>query len=138
MSPKLKNRKLIFHLVKKVKDFHKLKVWERAHRLTLDIYLQTKNFPKEEVYGLANQMRRSSASIPTNIAEGCGRNSKAEMIQFFNVALGSSSELEYQLLLAHDLNYLNNELYTRLSEELIEVRKMLYIYCQKLKIDLKQ
>jgi len=83
-------------------------------------------------------MRRSSASIPTNIAEGRGRNSKAEMIHFFSIALGSSSELEYQLLLAHDLLYLQDELYSKLLEELIEVRRMLYDYCQKLKIDLQQ
>ena len=120
-----------------MKDFHKLKAWEKAHKLTLDVYIQTKDFPKEEVYGLTNQMRRSSVSIPTNIAEGCGRNSKAEMIQFFNIAIGSSSELEYQLLLAHDLHYLRDEIYTKLSEELIEVRRMLYVYTQKLKIDLK-
>jgi four helix bundle protein len=119
-----------------VKDFHKLKVWERAHKLTLDVYLQTKDFPKEEIYGLANQMRRSSASIPTNIAEGCGRNSKAEMVQFFNIGVGSSSELEYQLLLAHDLHNLNNDIYLELSKETVELRKMLYSFIKKIKADI--
>ena len=93
-----------------MKDFHKLKVWEKAHDLTLKVYLISQNFPKEEIYGLTSQMRRSSSSIPTNIAEGCGRSSKAEIIQFFNFAIGSSSELEYQLILTHDLNYLDMNL----------------------------
>ena len=111
-----------------MKDFHKLKVWEKAHDLTLRVYLSTKDFPKEEIYGLTSQMRRSSASIPTNIAEGCGRSSKAETIHFFNVATGSSSELEYQLIRAYDLHYLADGPYSELSEGLIEVRRMLYAF----------
>jgi len=119
-----------------LKDFHKLKVWERAHNLTLEIYLSTQYFPKEELYGLTNQMRRSSASIPTNIAEGCGRNSNAETIQFFNMATGSASELEYQLILAHDLHYLDDKSYFVLLSELVEVRRMLYAFVQRLKTDI--
>lgn len=119
-----------------MKDFHKLKVWEKAHNLTLKVYRISQDFPKEEMYGLTSQMRRSSASIPTNIAEGCGRNSKAETIQFFNVAIGSASELEYQLLLAHDLHYIEDKLYLELSVELVEVRRMLYALVQKLKADI--
>ena len=120
-----------------MKDFHKLKVWEKAHSLTLKVYLVTRDFPKDEIYGLISQMRRSSASIPTNIAEGCGRSSKGETIQFFNIATGSSSELEYQLLLAHDIHYLEDKLYLELSAELIEVRRMLYAFTQKLRADIK-
>ncbi|MGE5123851.1 MAG: four helix bundle protein [Acidobacteriaceae bacterium] len=119
-----------------MKDFHKLKVWERAHNLTLNIYAETQAFPKEEVYGLTNQMRRSPASIPTNIAEGCGRNSKAETVHFFNLAIGSASELEYQLILAHDLHYLIDKEYSDMSNELIEVRKMLYAFANRLKSDI--
>jgi len=119
-----------------MKDFHKLNVWERAHKLTLKIYSITQGFPKAELYGLVSQIRRSSASIPTNLAEGCGRNSKAETIQFFNIAIGSASELEYQLLLAHDLNYLEEKTYLDLSGELIEVRRMLYGLFLKLKSDI--
>jgi len=119
-----------------MKDFHKLNVWERAHKLTLKIYTITQGFPKAELYGLVSQIRRSSASIPTNLAEGCGRNSKAETIQFFNIAIGSASELEYQLLLAHDLNYLEEKTYLDLSGELIEVRRMLYGLFLKLKSDI--
>ena len=120
-----------------MRDFHKLKVWEKAHSLTLKIYQNTTNFPREELYGLTSQMRRSSASIPTNIAEGCGRESKAETVQFFNMATGSSSDLGYRLLLAHDLHYMNEENYLTLSSELIDVRRMLFSFIQKLKTDIE-
>jgi four helix bundle protein len=119
-----------------LKDFHKLKVWESAHNLTLKVYHTTQDFPKEELYGLTNQMRRSSASIPTNIAEGCGQNSKPETIHFFTVAMGSSSELEYQMILAHDLHYLDDKIFFELTEEIVHVRRMLYAFAQKLKSDL--
>ena len=92
-----------------MKDFHKLKVWERAHKLTLSIYLKTKQYPKDELYGLTGQMRRAAASIPTNIAEGCGRDSQTELTRFLYIAMGSSSELDYQLTLSHDLQYLDDK-----------------------------
>ena len=110
-----------------------VKVWERAHNLTLAVYKLTRDFPKEELYGLTSQIRRSSTSIPTNIAEGCGRDSQAEMIHFFLVSMGSSSELEYQIILAHDLHFLDDALYEQLISELIELRRMLNAYIQKLK-----
>ena len=86
-----------------MKDFKKQKVWQKSHRLTLDIYKATANFPREELYGLTNQLRRSCASIPANIAEGCGRNSDADFSRFLQIAMGSATELEYHLLLSHDL-----------------------------------
>ena len=89
-----------------MKDFRKLKVWKRAHELVLEIYKITHQFPKEELYGLTNQIRRSSSSIPTNIAEGCGRAGDTEFHRFLIIAMGSASELEYQAVLAHDLGYL--------------------------------
>ena len=116
-----------------MKDFHNLKVWERAHVLTLGLYKVTQHFPKEELYGLTNQIRRSSSSIPMNIAEGCGRDSQAEMTHFFQIAMGSSSELEYQLILAHDLQYLEEDAYNEFLSELTEIRRMLNAYIQKLK-----
>ena len=119
-----------------MKDFHKLKVWERAHGITLALYKATRSFPKDEQYGLTSQIRRSSSSIPMNIAEGCGRDSQAEMTHFFLVAMGSSSELEYQIILAHDLHYLDDNEYLKLSSELTEVRRMLNAYIQKLKTTL--
>ena len=116
-----------------MKDFHNLKVWERGHALTLSVYKVTQNFPKEELYGLSSQIRRSSSSIPMNIAEGCGRDSQAEMTYFFQIAMGSSSELEYQLILAHDLQYLEENAYNEFLSELTEIRRMLNAYIQKLK-----
>ena len=90
-------------------------------------------FPKEEIYGLTSQMRRCSASIPANIAEGCGRGSDADFARFLQMAMGSASELEYHLLLAHDLGFLENSLYEKLNNELVEIKRMLNSFIQKLK-----
>jgi four helix bundle protein len=118
-----------------MKDFRKLKVWERSHKLTLQIYQLTKEFPKDELYGLTNQMRRSSSSIPTNIAEGCGRDSQAELTRFLRMAMGSSSELEYQLILGYDLQYINEKTYQDILSELTEFRRMFNAFIQKIKRD---
>ena len=85
-----------------MKDFRQLKVWEKAHHLALEVYKTTATFPKEEIYGLTSQLRRASVSIPTNIAEGCGRNTNADFARFLQIAMGSASETEYELILAHD------------------------------------
>lgn len=90
-----------------MRDFRKNKVWEQSHKLTLEIYLVTKNFPSEEKFGLISQMRRARASIPTNIAEGCGKSSKKDFARYLGIAFGSASELEYQILLSRDLNFLS-------------------------------
>ncbi len=116
-----------------MKDFRNLQVWEKAHVLTLDIYKATASFPREELYGLTSQIRRSSASVPTNIAEGCGRSGDAELARFMQISMGSASELEYQLLLAHDLNYLDDELYIQLHENVTEVKRMLTSFIQTLR-----
>lgn len=115
-----------------MRNYQLLDFWQKSHRLTLRIYAVTQTFPKEEVYGLTSQMRRASASIPTNIAEGCGRESTAELKRFFSIAAGSSSELQYQLLLSKDLSYLPELLYKELTDETIQIRKMIYSYCDKL------
>ena len=94
-----------------MKDFRQLKVWEKSHQLALAIYKATKEFPKEELYGLTSQIRRSSMSIPTNIAEGCGRNTDADFARFLQMAMGSASETEYQLILARDLEFLPKDSY---------------------------
>lgn len=108
-----------------MKDFRKLNVWVKAHALTLTVYRATKCFPREETYGLTSQIRRSSASIPANIAEGCGRSGDGELGRFLQIAAGSASELEYHILLAHDLQFLSDAGYSQLASEVSEVRRML-------------
>ena len=116
-----------------MKDFRELRVWERAHRLVLDVYQATAAFPEDERYGLTGQIRRSAASIPSNIAEGCGRGSDADFARFVQVALGSASELDYQLLLARDLSYLARPAYVVLNGDLTRLRKMLNVFQQRLR-----
>ncbi len=108
-----------------MKSFRDLKVWQKGHELTLAVYQSTHLFPKEELYGLTSQLRRSAASIPANIAEGCGRSGNAEFKRFLQVAMGSASELEYHLLLAHELGFLESEVYVTLNNQTIEVKRML-------------
>ena len=86
-----------------MRSFRELEVWKQAHQLTLDVYRVSKPFPREELFGLTGQVRRSAASIPANIAEGCGRDGEAEFARFLGIAMGSASELEYHLLLVRDL-----------------------------------
>jgi four helix bundle protein len=116
-----------------VQSFRGLRVWEKSHRLTLDVYCRSKAFPRDEIYGLTSQMRRASASIGMNIAEGCCRKGGVEMARFLQIAMGSASELEYQLLLAHDLEYLHNPEYERLTAQAVEVKRMLSSLMQKVK-----
>lgn len=116
-----------------MKDFRKLQVWEKAHTLTLNIYKKSQDFPKDERYGLTSQLRRSTTSIPSNIAEGCGRKSDAELSRFLGIAMGSASELEYQCLLAQDLNYWpNNSDYEHINQEIIEIKRMLAAFISRL------
>jgi four helix bundle protein len=116
-----------------MRDFRKLKVWQKAHRLTLAVYAATRTFPREELYGLTSQARRSSASIPTNIAEGCGRTGERELSRFLEIAGGSASELEYQLVLACDLGFLDKEAHDRLAADVREIKQMLTSFIQKLR-----
>ena len=116
-----------------MQSFRNLRVWEKAHRLTLDVYASSKTFPRDEMFGLTSQMRRASASIGMNIAEGCCRKGDVEMVRFLQIAMGSASELEYQFLLAHDLEYLHNPNYECLTAQVVEVKKMLPSLMQKVK-----
>ncbi len=113
-------------------DFKNLAFWKKAHQVVLRIYAATKRFPKEEQYGLTSQMRRAAISIPSNIAEGCGRNTKPQLNNFLAIAAGSTSELQYQVLVGFELGYLNLEDYTYLDTELIDIRKMIFAYAGKL------
>jgi len=116
-----------------VQNFKSLKVWQKSHELTLAIYKATANFPKDELYGLTSQIRRACASIPANIAEGCGRTGKAELARFLQVAMGSASELEYHLLLAHDLGLLRDGEYKLLENQAVELKRMLSSFISKLR-----
>lgn len=116
-----------------MKDFRSLKVWEKAHALTLAIYKSTENFPKQEMYALTSQIQRAAVSVPANIAEGCGKDSDAELKRYFLIAMGSASELEYLLILAHDLGYLPINTFQSMTNDLVEIRKMLNAFIQKLK-----
>jgi four helix bundle protein len=118
-----------------MQDFKKLQVWEKSHDLTLRVYELTVQFPRTEMYGLTSQIRRACASIPTNIAEGCGRKSPADFARFLQIAMGSASETEYLILLAHNLKYLDAAQYTELTNITIEVKKMLTSLLKRLITD---
>jgi four helix bundle protein len=115
-----------------MKDFRKLQVWEKAHQLALALYHVTASFPRDETYGLVSQIRRAASSIPSNIAEGCGRNGDPELSRFCTIARGSASELEYQLLLARDLKLIQLKDYEQLFQQTVEIKRMLTILVQKL------
>ena len=114
-----------------MKDFKELNVWKKAHRLTLAVYTLTRGFPKDELYGLTSQIRRAASSIGANIAEGCGRRSDGELTRFLQIARGSSSELEYHLLLARDLHLLDEESFTEFESLVLEVQRMLTSLVQR-------
>ena len=116
-----------------MRNFQELLVWQKGHELTLKVYKISSSFPKEELFGLSSQIRRSAASVPTNIAEGCSRNSNAEMKRFLIISTGSCSELEYQIILAKDLGYIPESAFKELSESAITIRRMLHTFIQRLK-----
>jgi four helix bundle protein len=118
-----------------MQSFRNLKVWEKAHVLTLDVYKSSKGFPRSELYGLTSQMRRSSASIGANIAEGCCPKGDCEFGRFLQIAMGSASELEYHLLLARELELMKCLDYQRLSSEVVELKRMLSSLIHKLRAD---
>jgi four helix bundle protein len=108
-----------------VQDFRDLKVWQKAHELTLAVYRVTARFPREELYGIVSQLRRAAASVPANLAEGRCRRSDRDFGRFVSIALGSASETEYHLLLARDLGFIQAEPYAGLASQVEEVKRML-------------
>jgi len=115
-----------------MRDFKELKVWQKAHRFVLDVYLQSRSFPTDERFGLTAHLRKSATSVPSNIAEGCGRESERDFARFLSIAAGSASESEYQLLLARDLGYLKHDNHRQLDGQVNEVKRMLNSFIQKL------
>jgi four helix bundle protein len=118
-----------------MRDFKEIKAWQKSHEFVLKIYNQTKSFPKEEIYGLTSQLRRSSVSIPTNIAEGCGRNSEADFARFLEIAFSSASEVEYLLILSKDLELLNEVTINDLKDQVTEIKRMLGAFIVKLRAE---
>jgi four helix bundle protein len=116
-----------------MQDFRKFQVWQKAHRLILDVYKATTTFPKAEIFALTNQMRRSAVSICANIAEGCGRSGNTELAHFMHISMGSACELEYYFILARDLKFLSPDKYKQLADGVTEIKRMLASLVQKLK-----
>lgn len=117
-----------------MKDFRSLKVWEKSHLISLEIYKLTKDFPKEEQFSLSSQLRRSITSIPTNHSEGCGRGSDEDFKRFVQIAMGSASESEYLLFLSKDLNYISDIEFDKLILKIQEIKKMLSPLISKLRM----
>lgn len=115
-----------------MQDFTKLIIWQRSHLLTLSIYSVSKSFPKEERMALTYQIRKSAYSVPTNIAEGCGRRTIPQFKNFLDIAAGSATELHYQLILSKDLLYINPPTAQTLITEAIEIKRMIYGFMDKL------
>lgn len=107
-----------------IKSYRDLEVWKKSIQLVKQIYISTKNFPKEETYGLTNQMRRAAVSIASNIAEGKSRQTKNEYIQFLYIALGSASELDTQLVISKELDYINGQTENDLAENIDHISRM--------------
>ena len=117
-----------------MQNFRNLQVWSRAHSLTLHSYRATITFPKGELFGLVSQIRRASASIGANIAEGCGRDGNPELVRFLQIAMGSANELEYHFLLGHDLGFFRVGEYRKLNSEVCEVKRMLSSLISSLRV----
>jgi four helix bundle protein len=116
-----------------MKDYKKLVVWEKSHKLVLSIYKATRAFPKEEQYGLVSQVRRAAASTPTNIAEGCGKHTQLDFARYLQNAFGSMQEVQYLSLLSFELQYLNPNDYNQLEKDISEVKAMLTRLIQKIR-----
>jgi four helix bundle protein len=116
-----------------MQDYRKLSVWKKSHLLAISVYKATGVFPKEEMFTLTSQIRRASASIPANIAEGCGRGGGTELGRFLQIASGSAHELEYHLLLARELGYLKPEKHDKISDQVDEIKRMLSALTSKVK-----
>lgn len=113
-------------------DYKKYIVWQKSHYLVLEIYRVTATFPKTEQFNLISQIKRASLSIPTNIAEGCGRETQKELIRFLYISSGSAHEVEYLLLVSKDLNFIDENLYIKLYSDINEIKKMLAALIRKI------
>jgi len=110
---------------KKISSFTDLDAWKYGHKLVLEIYKITNDFPSEEKFGLVNQLRRAAVSITSNLAEGFSRQSYKEKIQFYSISQGSTTEVQNQLLISKDLNYIDSEIFPRLAEQSVTIHKLI-------------
>jgi len=117
-----------------LRNFKDMQVWHKAHSLVIKIYKLTSLFPADEKFGLISQMRRAVSSIAINIAEGCGRGSNIEFKRFLDIAMGSANEVEYEILLARDLEYIDDKYYNEIMSYIEEVKKMLTSYINRIKV----
>ena len=108
-----------------MRDFKKFEVWQLSHQLTLKIYTSTKSFPKEEIFGLTSQIRRCAVSIPSNIAEGCGRKTDKDFSNFLSISLGSAFEFETQLIICKNLGYILETDFKTLESEIQHIQNMI-------------
>ena len=118
-----------------IRNFKKLKIWQRSRVFVKKIYQITNDFPAYEEYGLVQQINRASVSIPSNIAEGCGRNTEKSLSYFLSIAIGSSCEVETQIYLSFDLELINEEKMQQLTEEIAQIRRMIIGYQKSLGSD---
>ena len=116
-----------------MRDFKKYEVWKISHKLVCNLYSVTNDFPSSEIFGLTSQLKRAAASIPTNIAEGCGRDTDADFNRFLSIAAGSANETEYLLILARDLTFITEDTFKKFSSEITLLKKKIYSLKQKLK-----
>ncbi|MGB8887703.1 MAG: four helix bundle protein [Candidatus Korobacteraceae bacterium] len=119
-----------------MQNFRNLAVWTKAHSITLEIYRLTDGFPRSEMFGLSSQIRRAAASMATNLAEGCGR-TQPEFGRFLQIAFGSACEVEYQLLLARDLRFIDSQTYEDVSANVVEVKRMLNCLLKRIQRDIR-
>lgn len=117
-----------------MKNHKELVFWKKSHQLAMEIYKITATFPKSELYGITSQLRRASLSIPTNITEGCGRESKKELKRFLVIASGSASEVEYLLYFAKEIEYITEEEYLQLESSILEIKRTLTSYKNKITV----
>lgn len=114
-----------------MKNYKNLNVWKKAHSLVLQVYKETAGFPKAELYNLTSQIRRASMSIPTNLAEGCGKSGQADFARYIQISIGSAQEVEYLAFLSYELGYLQGDHYKMVDSKINEVKAMLYQPCNQ-------
>jgi four helix bundle protein len=114
-------------------NYRQIQIWQRSHQFTLKVYHLTHQFPDSERFGLTSQIRHSAVSVPSNIVEGSARESDGDFARFITIAMASAAELDYQLLLAHDLQYIPSNIYKSLENELNQIRRMMYSFRATLK-----